>query len=104
MKRFQEAEELLKRAAESTPYRAEVHYNLGVLYYRLEQDARSIEFFGRAVKIDPAYDLARYGLARALQASGDLEGARRQVEIILETSGNPELTGQARSLLGELGG
>ncbi len=81
-KRYEAAGELLEQAAASTPYRAEVHYNLGVLRYRQGQDLAARDFFQRAVKIDPLYGRARYALARTLETLGDADGARREARLL----------------------
>ncbi|MCP4658640.1 MAG: sulfatase-like hydrolase/transferase [bacterium] len=93
------AEEYLRRAAASTPYRAEVHYNLGVIAFRRGENRRSRGFFERALKIESGYDLARLGLARSLLELGEHEPALAQLRILLAFGHDEEVVALARSLL-----
>ncbi len=66
---FQQAVRLDPRDADSIYYE-------GVCYQELKQFDKAISTFQEALKINPLHASAEFGLARALQRSGDIAGAK----------------------------
>ncbi len=56
---------LYERLAQDEPANAQLYYNLGNTYYRLNQIGRSVLNYERALKFDPDYRLAKDNLALA---------------------------------------
>lgn len=75
---------LFGRAIESDPENAVAYVNAGFTYSDMGIYDKAIEFHRRAVQINPYYANARYGLAIALEGSGDRAGALREWQRYLE--------------------
>ncbi|QFU89269.1 tetratricopeptide repeat protein [Amycolatopsis sp. YIM 10] len=95
MDRFDEAEELLRKAVERNWYDSQAHIELGGLYLQRDSDAedegadarRAARHFRQALVIDPARGAAAIGLALALvKAPGDLLAAERVLRAALARS------------------
>lgn len=83
--RRREAAELLERALYVDPLDAALHLRLAALYEDLEDGAGAVRARRAVVDLDPVdRPEALYQLARAQQAAGELEGARRSVLEALE--------------------
>jgi tetratricopeptide (TPR) repeat protein len=74
-KRLPEAEELLQRALSKSPDLPLALTNLGYLFVDSGRAAQAVPFFQRARKAATGDENAAYGLALALEASGDRAGA-----------------------------
>jgi len=61
-----QAVEVLLQAAERTPERGNVHFNLGLGYYRLGEVEAAISYFQKAVNIDSLNGSWRFALGNAL--------------------------------------
>lgn len=82
--RFREAFGNYQKALEQDPDHAKAHNNLGNLLADQAQDhTQAIVHFRRALKIEPGMAEARFGLAGSLKATGDRDGAARQLEELL---------------------
>ncbi|MBN6042074.1 tetratricopeptide repeat protein [Amycolatopsis sp. 195334CR] len=95
MDRYDEAEELLRKAVERNWYDSQAHIELGGLYLQRDSDAedegadarRAAQHFRQALVIDPARGAAAIGLALALvKAPGDLLAAERVLRAALARS------------------
>ncbi len=65
-----------QKAAALDPDDADTHYFIGTLLAQLERYPKAIAAFERAIALDRFHVSAEFGLARALQRSGDAEKAR----------------------------
>jgi tetratricopeptide (TPR) repeat protein len=92
----------LERLIWISPYDVAVHVHLAELAGRAGRHAVAIRERRAALALDPPDPLeARYQLARALAASGDAAGARREVLAVLERAPSFE---KGQALLLELRG
>ncbi len=84
--RYQEAVPLYRRALEIAPdfagaaYFAEAHYNLGTLYFKLNQADKAGEELQQAIDLDPGLAEAHYNWALLLAARGRLGEAIEQYQ------------------------
>lgn len=75
----------LERLLWISPYDVAIHTRLAELAGRAGRHAVAIRERRAVLALDPSDPLeARYQLARALAASGDVTGARREVLAVLE--------------------
>ncbi len=64
--RLEDAEKLYKKCLELEPQHPEVWNNLGNVYRKAGQIAKSVEAYQKAIELDPKYVLAYFNLASAL--------------------------------------
>lgn len=74
-RRYQEAVVALERVIELSPRLPEAYINLGYALLGLEQNEHARDFFLAATELDPYQGNAYWGLAVALEALDDLDGA-----------------------------
>ena len=79
---WRDSETLWRRALAVDPGCFACHHNLGSALLHRGMNAAAIEHFERAVSLRPPAPLARGGLVFAHVASGALDEARRQLEIL----------------------
>src|SRR6516225_2555256 len=65
-----------QQAAKLAPHDADVYYFLGTFYSQQQDYPKAIENFEHALKLNPLHASAEFGLARALQRSGQPDAAR----------------------------
>jgi len=82
MGRFQEAEAPLREALKRQPGFVEAWLNLGIVLRRLGRLAESGDALSRAVLLRPEFDRARYQRAITAAQAGDLETARRDLDVL----------------------
>lgn len=82
MGRLDEAEASLRRAVALQPRFAEAYVNLGITLRRRGRLAESGEALSRAVTLRPDFDVARFHRAITALQGGDVEGARRDLEVL----------------------
>lgn len=79
----------------------EIYFQLGRLYFNLNQMAEAIKMFEQAVIITPGYANARYGLALSYKQNGRTEDALTQLRIVDElVPGNENVAGLIRQMEG----
>lgn len=86
--RFQEAEDVLRRAQGINPYNACAFGNLGGVYFTQERFAESIPWLEKALTIDPVLEGIPQALAQARQktsAAGNAKGCLSVVLVIIAT-------------------
>ena len=83
-KDLDEALRLAERAANAAPNRAEIHDTVGWIYYRKELPALAIPPFEKSVSQSPDNPIYHYHLALAYAKSGNVDQARRALEIALK--------------------
>ena len=74
-KEYQAAASALHRVLELAPQMPEAHVNMGFAMIGLQKPAMARDFFEAAISLRETQMNAYYGLAVALEAIGDLEGA-----------------------------
>jgi lipoprotein NlpI len=65
-----------QQAAKLAPDDPDVYYFLGTFYSQQQDYPKAIESFEHALKLNPVHASAEFGLARALQRSGQADAAR----------------------------
>ena len=78
------AEAFLLRAVEIKPEFTDAHYELGLLYWDLQEDTKAIAQLEIAVKQRPSFLQAHYHLAQLYKKSGRADLARREFALIEE--------------------
>ncbi len=79
--RYQEGIEDFQKVVAIDPKDADSYYLIGSLQLQLQQYPAAITAFETALKINPLHASAEFGLARALQRSGNAEAAREHLHI-----------------------
>lgn len=74
----------LEEALNRAPDDPEIHHLLGLCYQRVGETEEAEKAFRRALAIDGSLVPARSGLAAILSGKGDVDGAIRQLTIILD--------------------
>jgi tetratricopeptide (TPR) repeat protein/NAD-dependent dihydropyrimidine dehydrogenase PreA subunit len=73
-----------RRAAAAQPHRAELHYNLGVMYSQLGRSAAAIAAYKLALAVNDADPDIHNNLGLALAQGGDLAGAETHLKRALQ--------------------
>jgi serine/threonine protein kinase/tetratricopeptide (TPR) repeat protein len=81
--RFGEAGEQARLAEKADPVSAAVATGLGRIYYWSGQYSQAIEQFQAVLSMHPQFTEARLSLASALDATGNADGAVRQISYVL---------------------
>ncbi|MEK7723935.1 MAG: tetratricopeptide repeat protein, partial [Acidobacteriota bacterium] len=69
---------------------AQVHYNIGVCFYRLNQTNSAITEFKQAISLNPNYEKAFYALGMAFSDLKDFNDAENAFRAALKLSNNGE--------------
>ncbi|HVO80461.1 MAG TPA: FG-GAP-like repeat-containing protein [Terriglobales bacterium] len=77
--KLQAAVDAFRRVTEIDPNDADSWYFLGASYVQVKQLPQALDAFQHALKLNPLHASAQFGLARALQQSGDSAGAREHL-------------------------
>jgi len=88
--RYQEAEQLLRRATESDPGHRWAWNNLGRALSRLDRTVEAIEAYKRQIAVSPRDEYAHGNLAAALWRSKDYPAAEREFLVHLEIKPDDE--------------
>lgn len=94
LKQFNEAADVLKRAAEIEPNNASAHFNLGLALYNGRRYSEAIEAYKAVIKLRPELAGAHYNLGLTYVAINDKASARQQYDIL-----KPLNAGMANQLL-----
>ncbi len=86
-RRYDEAEEHLKRACGLKPDLPDAFYTLGLTYLALKRYPEAIASLEKAVQIDPKHVGARFNLANAYARAGRMQDAEKQQGVYAELSG-----------------
>ena len=62
LEQFQTSLELTKTEETSDSFRAKIHFNIGVCFYQMKEQAQAVTEFERAVWLNPNYEKAFYSL------------------------------------------
>jgi tetratricopeptide (TPR) repeat protein len=82
LKRYSEAADALKKAAEIEPTNAAAHFNLGLALYNGKRFSEAIEAYKEVVKLRPQLAAAHYNLGLTFVAINDQASARQELEIL----------------------
>ncbi|MGI8835244.1 MAG: tetratricopeptide repeat protein [Pyrinomonadaceae bacterium] len=97
LKRYSEAADALKKAAEIEPSNAAALFNLGLTLYNGKRYSEAIEAYKAVVKLRPQLSAVHYNLGLTYVAINDKEAARQEYEI-LKTM-NADLANQLNGLI-----
>jgi len=86
--------EAFKKSAEHNPRSAETFNNIAAVYDELGMLSQAEEYFQKAQRLNPDYELAHYNLARLY-----LTLARQEYEQVLRLTTNPERGQEAREYM-----
>ena len=75
-----EAIEAFQRVLKIDPNDPDTHYFLGTMYSQLQQYTKAIAEFEAVLRLQPLHASAQFGLARALQRSGNADAAREHLQ------------------------
>jgi len=101
-KEYEHAATALHRVMELSPRMPEVYVNMGYAKLGQELPREALVFFETATKLKPEQANAYWGMAVALESSGDLAGALGAMRTFLHLSpGNDNFARRARSALWE---
>jgi len=79
--KYQEGIDDFQKVVAIDPTDADSYYLMGSLHVQLQQYDQAIVAFQTALKINPLHASAEFGLARAMQRSGQAEAAREHLHI-----------------------
>ena len=99
-RKYEDARLELERAVADEPANPWAHRNLGACLLHLKRPAEAVDHLRTATELNPSDEKAWYGLAQALELTGDDAGADeayKRVLAISEIGEVAELTRQARS-------
>ncbi|MDY6791265.1 MAG: tetratricopeptide repeat protein [Thermodesulfobacteriota bacterium] len=68
-------------------YEAEQLGNIASIYDKLGQNEKALEYYDKALKIDPNHSKNRFNLAKTLVRHGDFSKAVKELEVILSKGG-----------------
>jgi tetratricopeptide (TPR) repeat protein len=88
--RYEEAEEVLRRAIDLNRYDGQAYLELGNLYLQTNQQKKAIQEFRKAVAVDPGDDRAAYALAVALAETGGFDEAEKILRTALKRMDMPK--------------
>ena len=97
-----EARQKLQAALQIAPFSARTHYNLGLLEFREGNPEVASRAFRRALRYESPYPGASLGLAMALIETGDVAGAKSELESLLGEATQSEAREKAQTLLDSL--
>jgi len=86
--------EAFKKSAEHNPRSAETFNNIAAVYDELGMLSQAEEYFQKAQRLNPDYELAHYNLARLY-----LTLARQEYEQVLRLTTNPDRGAEARQYM-----
>jgi tetratricopeptide (TPR) repeat protein len=75
-----EAIEAFQRVLKIDPNDPDTHYFLGTMYAQQQQYTKAIAEFEAVLRLQPLHASAQFGLARALQRSGNTDAAREHLQ------------------------
>ncbi|MBL7155143.1 MAG: tetratricopeptide repeat protein [Candidatus Portnoybacteria bacterium] len=82
---------------------AEIYFQLGRVYFNLEQSDEAVNMFEQSIIVMPEYANARYALALSYQVKGRLEDALTQYQIVNQlVPGNEEVLARIGQLTAQL--
>jgi tetratricopeptide (TPR) repeat protein len=88
MKKYNEAADALRQAAEIEPNNAAAHFNLGLALYNGRRYSEAIEAYKAVVKLRPQLAAAHYNLGLSYVAINDKAAARREYDILKTLNAN----------------
>lgn len=100
--RFEDALDAFNAVQASGDDSARLHYNLGVVHYRLGQLGAARDAFLRAARDPETADMAHYNLGLVAMAANDPETASRWFREVQTGATSPELRGLAGTALARL--
>ncbi len=83
-----QAIEDLQHVVKIDPEDADAHYFMGSFYLSLNDYAHAKEEYENALKLNPIHASAQFGLARALQRTGDVDASREHLKRFQELTQN----------------
>lgn len=96
------AKDLLAALDESAITSPDVFFNMGVNFFNRGASPEAIAYFGKAIRVDPAYVDAYYRRALAYLGQGQMAEARADFQKVVELSPDGEMAAMARKALDQL--
>jgi tetratricopeptide (TPR) repeat protein len=94
------ARKTFEKYLEQKPDAAHETFELGATYFDEGNDGRALDFWKRALELQPAHPPALFFSALAHSRSGNLAESRRQIDVLLKAASPDNLyVGRARELL-----
>ncbi len=75
-----DAIDAFQRVLKIDPNDPDTHYFLGAMYSQLQEYSKAIAEFETVLRLQPLHASAQFGLARALQRSGNVDAAREHLQ------------------------
>lgn len=99
---LEKARQLLAGLEESSITSADVFFNMGVNFFNAGEVKDSIEYFGKALKLDPSHVDAYYRRALAYLGLGQMVEAKADFQKVVELSAEGEMATMAKKALEQL--
>jgi len=99
---YPEAIARFRQALKINPHDAQTRDNLGAALLRMGRLPEAAEQFDAAVKLDSTFGLARLNLAGTLARMNRGPEAIQQLDVILQSTGDDEISAAARKMLAQL--
>jgi Flp pilus assembly protein TadD len=99
---LEKARQLLAGLEESSITNADVFFNMGVNFFNAGEVKDSIEYYGKALKLDPAHVDAYYRRALSHLGLGQTAEAKADFQKVLELSPEGEMATMAKKALEQL--
>jgi tetratricopeptide (TPR) repeat protein len=96
------ARELLAGLDETKITSPDIFFNMGVNFFNAGETTDSIDYFGKTIKLDPAYVDAYYRRALACLGQGKTAEAKADFQKVLELQPDGEMATMARKALEQL--
>lgn len=100
---IKKSQDYLDKAYEFAPFSAEIVNRMAIYAAYNKDNSKALEYFKKAVDLDPkSYD-ARLNYAKALIAAGSFEEAQKQLKMVVASEVEPEVKKDAENELARLG-
>lgn len=99
MDEISEAEKVLNQSLTKNPKQAEPHTNLGYLYAKQQQLDKALNYYNKALSLNPDYEQALLNKAAVFMAKGNTVGAKQLATQIIKRNPHNDMAQQLLSIL-----
>ncbi|MCL5784461.1 MAG: DUF2723 domain-containing protein [Patescibacteria group bacterium] len=96
------AEEYIKKAYDIAPFSAEIVNRLAIFSAMQGNLAQAVQYFKQAIDLEPESWEIRINLAKALEAAGQIDEAKKTLQTVLDQADNSQLKNDAQQELAKL--